>query len=254
MLVDLLERIETFQPADDTWRGLDEHLQALFSLETDLFAALPTLFRVLERYPRHDGHGVFWAIVHGVEAIRGYEPVLVDHVRRAPTELGITMLKRIVESGIPRVGVVDLDPLIAELTPRAPIIDYSIEPIAPRPPGRRRDAALLVPELARFQPTAEPDWSPLLVLVAQLLDTSDTNTIVTPLLQTLDRFHSYDGFSPFWPMVNGLEQLPRFASVLVTSVQSTPTRYGTTLLLRLLAREVYFVDGIDIAALAAQHV
>lgn len=253
MLTSLLAPIESFHVADDNWRELDAHVQALCASGEDLFAALPTLLRVFERYPRHDGHGVFWGILHAIESVRGYEAVLVDHVTRTPTEMGITMLQRLVSSGFPRIGVVELEPLIAELQKRAPVIDYSIDPTPP--PRPVHDVAQLLAELGRFAPPAgDVDWSPLLVLVSQLLDTAATDAIVTPLLQTLDRFHTYDGFAPFWPIVNGLEQLPRFASVLVRSVQETPTRYGTTLLLRQLAQEIYVVDGIDIAALAAHQI
>lgn len=253
MLAALLAPIESFHATDDNWRDLDAHVQALCTSGEDLFAALPTLLRVFERYPRHDGHGVFWAILHVIESVRGFEAVLVDHVARTPTEMGVTMLQRLVTAGFPRIGVVDLEPLIAQLQPRVPILDYSLEPIATSVP--RPLAAPLLDELAHFAPPpGDVDWSPLLVLVAQLLDTRDTDAIVAPLLETLDRFHTYDGFAPFWPIVNGLEQLPRFASVLVTSVQRAPTRYGTTLLLRQLAREVYVVDGIDVATLAAQQI
>jgi hypothetical protein len=252
MLTDLIAPIESFRATDDNWRDLDAHVQSLVASGEDLFAALPALLRVFERYPRHDGHGVFWSILHAIESVRGFEPILLDHVTRTPTELGITMLERLATSGFPRIGAVELEPLIAELKPRAPVLDYSLEPITSRPP--RPLSAPLLAELARFDPRpGNVDWSPLLVLVAQLLDTRDTDAIVTPLLQTLDRFHTYDGFSPFWPIVNGLEQLPRFASALVASTQTTPTRYGTTLLLRQLAREVYVVDGVDIAALAAHQ-
>jgi hypothetical protein len=252
MLSDLLTAIERYEVTGDSWRDLDAHVQALCASGEDLFAALPTLLRVFERYPRHDGHGVFWAIVHAVESVRGYEPVLVERVTRTPTDLGVTMLQRLVNAGMPRIGAVELEPLIAELQKRAPVIDYSIDPVPARP--RLTDAAPLLDELAHFTPPpGDVDWSPLLVLVSQLLDTADTRAIVTPLLETLDRFHAYDGFAPFWPIVHGLEQLPRFAGELVRSMQATPTRSGATLLLRLLAQEIYVVDGIDIAALAAQH-
>jgi hypothetical protein len=249
---DLLARIDAFRPTDDNWRELDTHVQALACSGENLWAALPTLLRVFERYPRHDGHGVFWGILHLVESITGYEAILLEHVQRSPTEMGITMIQRIVNAGLVRIGVTELQPLLAKLAPLAPVIDCTIEPLAT--PTRSLDTILV--DVAAFMPSgSEFDWSPLLVLVAQALDTKDL-AIVTPLLQTLDRFHTYDGFSPFWPIVRGLEQLPGFPSALVTSVRTTPTRYGTTLLLRLLARQpydvdrAYLVDGVDIAALA----
>ncbi|HLL23958.1 MAG TPA: hypothetical protein VK427_17620 [Kofleriaceae bacterium] len=255
MLAELLARIDAFAPADDgNWRALDELVQAVFAHDGDLFPALPTLLRVFERYPRHDGHGVFWAILHGIEHIRDYDAVLLDHVTRTPTELGITLLQRRLAAGFERIGAVPLRPLIQQLAPRAPVIDYSIAPVHTRVTRPHQAASALLDELARFRPARgdDVDWAPLLALVAKLLDTQDP-AIVTPLLQTLDRFHTYDAFSPFWPIVNGLEQLPRWPSLLVAAQQAAPARFGTTLLLRLLARELYVVDGVDVAALAASQ-
>src|SRR5688572_21103710 len=113
--MDLLARIEAFRPDanDDNWRELDALVQAL---DADS-SALPTLLRVFERFPRHDGHGVFWAILHTIEAIEDYAPVLVEHVTRTPTEMGITMLQRLVTSNITHVGPIDVSSLIATLTP-----------------------------------------------------------------------------------------------------------------------------------------
>ena len=252
--MELLAKIDAFRPsaADDNWRELDELVQALFASGNVNYAALPTLLRVFERFPRHDGHGVLWSILHGIESVAGYEPVLVEYVTRTPTEMGITMLKRIVASDITAVGLTELPALIKELEPRAPVIDYAIEPVTARAPSAatRRPLATLLAELVAFHPPqGEINWNPLLALVAELLDHDDV-AVVTPLLRTLDRFHTYQAFRPFWPIVNGLEQLPRFASALVASLKASPTRYGVTLLLRLIAREVYVVDGVDIAALA----
>jgi len=254
MRSDLLARIDAFRPSpgNDNWRELDDLVQSLDDLE---LAAVPALLRVFERFPRHDGHGVFWSILHVVERIAGYEPLLVEHVARTPTEMGITMLRRLVSAGISRVDTTELAPLIATLAPRAPVVDYTIEPIAPRVPISPLPLEPLLEELAAFAPAQswDVDWSPLLALVPKLIGTCDP-AIVTPLLQTLDRFHAYDGFSPFWPIVNGLEQLPSFPSALVASMQRAPTKSGVTLLLRLLARDITTVDGVDLAALAAARI
>ena len=253
MRSDLLARIDAFRPSpgDDNWRELDDLVQALDAIE---LAAVPTLLRVFERFPRHDGHGVFWSILHVVEHVAGYEPMLVEHVTRTPTEMGLTMLRRLVTAGVSRIDTTELAPLIATLTPRAPVIDYTIEPISPRAPREPRPLEPLLAELAAFAPAQswDVDWSPLLALVPKLIGTNDP-AIVTPLLQTLDRFHAYDGFSPFWPIVNGLEQLAQFPAALVASMQRAPTKSGVTLLLRLLARDITTVDGVDLAALAAER-
>ena len=58
------------------------------------------MLRVFERYPDEDGAGVFWSIVHGLEALPGYEPFLVEsYSKRAPSEFGVIMLGRILNSG-----------------------------------------------------------------------------------------------------------------------------------------------------------
>ena len=240
-----LARIEAFRPspADDNWRELHAHLLALGPLT---LATVAPLLRVFERFPRHDGHGVFWTILHAIEAVEGYAPILVEHVMRTPTEMGITMLQRLINSGTTHVGVHEIARLVVMLSPRAPILDYTIDL-----PPRAIDPLLL--ELAAFQPPDAwgIDWTPLRAIVDGLLASQDL-AIVTPLLQTLDRFHHYDGFSPFWPIVNGLESLPGWPSALVASLRASPTRNGVTLLLRQLANGVTHVDGVDLATFAAE--
>lgn len=249
--MDTLDRIEAFAPSSDDWNELGDLVQ---SLVTPTTASVPALLRVFERFPRHDGHGVFWSILHTIESIEGYAPILVEHVMRTPTEMGVTMVQRLVNAGITHVGVHELAPLVVMLSARAPIIDYTLEPITQPTEHAARAVTPLLDELAAFSPPEswDVDWSPLRALVDSLVATHDI-AIVTPLLRTLDRFHIRDGFSPFWPIVNGLEQLPGFASALVASMQATPTRNGLTLLLRLLARGTSHVDGVDVAALAATH-
>ncbi|MBA3502882.1 MAG: hypothetical protein M4D80_25460 [Myxococcota bacterium] len=248
-----LAEIDAFRPSarDDNWRELDDLLQALGPVE---LSAVPTLLRVFERFPRHDGHGVFWTILHAIERAPGFEEILVEHVMRTPTEMGVTMLQRLVNSGVTHAGVHELAPLVVMLSARAPIIDYTIEPAATHGPAVASPIAPLLARLEAFNPPErwDTDWSPLREIVDELVATNDV-AIATPLLRTLDRFSTRDGFAPFWPIVNGLEQLPGWPTALVASMQATPTKTGLTLLLRLLAREVTHVDGVDVAALAAER-
>ena len=84
---------------DDRWLELDATLQRVFEQE-DPRPAFPTLFRLLEAFPEQDGFGVLWTVVHGLEHYEGsYEMLLVDSVRRAPTELTLTMLNRLLNGG-----------------------------------------------------------------------------------------------------------------------------------------------------------
>jgi hypothetical protein len=79
---------------------------------------VPPLFRVLERFPWSDGFGSFWAILHTLEALPGYESRLVDSVRRSPGEFNLLMINRLVNGGVVHVDGVPLVGLLEEVTNR----------------------------------------------------------------------------------------------------------------------------------------
>jgi hypothetical protein len=92
----ILREIDVFVPtADGDWRGLDVLLDELFARGLPNASVVPTLLRVFDRIPDNDGCGVFWSIVHGVEAIDGYEPILLASHEANPTEFKQIMLRRI---------------------------------------------------------------------------------------------------------------------------------------------------------------
>ena len=62
------------------------------------------LLSVLERFPLSDGFESFWSIVHFLEACEGYEPILVESVRRQPAELTLTMLNRLLNADFTHCG------------------------------------------------------------------------------------------------------------------------------------------------------
>ena len=62
------------------------------------------LLAVLERFPLSDGFESFWSIVHFLEACEGYEPLLVESVRRQPAELTLTMLNRLLNADFTHCG------------------------------------------------------------------------------------------------------------------------------------------------------
>jgi hypothetical protein len=76
-------------------------------------AEFEALLEVFERFPEHDGFGVFWSIVHLLEACTGYEQELVRSVRRKPVEFNLTMINRLLNAGVPEVGGQPLDGLLA---------------------------------------------------------------------------------------------------------------------------------------------
>ncbi|RLB54961.1 MAG: hypothetical protein DRI90_19825 [Deltaproteobacteria bacterium] len=91
---------------------LDEVVAGALALRQDseLDAAL---FSVFERYPDEDGYGVYWSILHGLEARSDYEPGLLASVRRKPSVFAATMLNRMSNGGHDTCsGVATIDLLI----------------------------------------------------------------------------------------------------------------------------------------------
>lgn len=76
-------------------------------------AELTALLQVFERFPEHDGFGVFWSILHLLEACTGYEEALVRSVRRKPVAFNLTMVNRLLNAGVREVGGQPLDGLLA---------------------------------------------------------------------------------------------------------------------------------------------
>jgi len=71
------------------------------------------LLQVFERFPEHDGFGVFWSILHLLEACAGYEEALVRSVRQKPVEFNLTMVNRLLNTGVSEVNGQSLERLLA---------------------------------------------------------------------------------------------------------------------------------------------
>ena len=99
--------IDQFQPQDEEWLELDELLEELFESELPA-SGIPAMLRVFERYPTEDGAGVFWSIIHGMESLPDYEPLLVESVQSAPSESGLTMVNRLLNSGVTQINSLKL--------------------------------------------------------------------------------------------------------------------------------------------------
>ena len=99
----IIEAIAQIQPGQEDWLRLDELLGQLWATEEPQLG-IEALFKVFERFPEHDGYGVFWSIVHGLESLPDYELALIDSLRRQPTEFNVMMVERILNAGISTVG------------------------------------------------------------------------------------------------------------------------------------------------------
>ena len=73
------------------------------------------LLGVFERFPDDDGFEGFWQILHLLERAGGYESALVDSVRRSPGEFNLTMINRLLNGGIEKVGAQSLLSLLEEV-------------------------------------------------------------------------------------------------------------------------------------------
>ncbi|MDQ8030782.1 MAG: hypothetical protein REJ50_02105 [Bordetella sp.] len=99
--------IATFVPKAENWLPLD-------ALVTELWQAghpeqaIPELLSVFERYPDEDGFGVVWGVLHGLEALPNYEPELLRSLARQPSEFGVLMVGRMLNSGIREVAGISL--------------------------------------------------------------------------------------------------------------------------------------------------
>jgi len=62
------------------------------------------MLAVFERFPNDDGFGVFWSIVHLLEATSGYELALVKSVEQGPAEFNLLMVNRLLNAGVRTVA------------------------------------------------------------------------------------------------------------------------------------------------------
>jgi hypothetical protein len=99
----IIADLNGYSGSDTTWRGLDELVLELFRSPVSA-AGLDALFGVFERHPTHDGFGVFWTILHGIESVSAYEPHLLSSLRRRPSLFAVYMVNRILNAGDPDVG------------------------------------------------------------------------------------------------------------------------------------------------------
>ncbi|MGL5003284.1 MAG: hypothetical protein ACRDAM_10135 [Casimicrobium sp.] len=105
MTINPVQALDRFSDPDDEaqLRELDENLSKLAPADCGE-SELRALLAVFERFPENDGFGVFWSIVHLLEACGGYAPILVESVLRKPCEFNLLMLNRLINSSVMEVG------------------------------------------------------------------------------------------------------------------------------------------------------
>ena len=119
---EIANAIDEFEPKNGDWIELDELLQELFRSECPTLG-IDALLRVFERFPTEDGAEVFWGIVHGVESLPNYEERLVQSVHSSPSEFGLIMVHRLMNSGFGEVAGVRLLTLLEAIAKNDSIPD-----------------------------------------------------------------------------------------------------------------------------------
>ena len=133
-LIHALNGIKSVHDADDLER-LERFAQQLHEFgasETSINAFLS----IFERFPVEDGFGVFWAILHGLEKLPGYESHLLQSLQRQPAEFSLRMVERIINSGGSQIDGIDLSTLlksIAKDSKQAPNIREYAQRIIEKP-------------------------------------------------------------------------------------------------------------------------
>ena len=118
--------LQAFTDPDDEaqLRALDLAVQKL-SPESASAAELRAGFEVFERFAQHDGDGVFWALLHALEACPGCAHELIASVQRQPAEFNVLMLNRLLNGDVYTVdGVAVLDVLRA--VPQHPLVSVNV--------------------------------------------------------------------------------------------------------------------------------
>jgi hypothetical protein len=78
-------------------------------------AHIDVWFRLYERFPDEHGHGVFWTILHGLEAQPGCDAAVVASVRRWPTHYPVLMVNRMLNADIRSAAGADLLGLLQQV-------------------------------------------------------------------------------------------------------------------------------------------
>jgi hypothetical protein len=98
----VIAALESFQPTDNGTQNVGM-LYEIFRGFRSLNAregVMPAIFSLLERFPEAD-LGSPGPLVHELEAIAGYQPLLRELLHRQPTDLTVWMVNRILNSELP---------------------------------------------------------------------------------------------------------------------------------------------------------
>lgn len=88
---------------------------------------IDAVLNLYERFPDEDGYGIFWSLLHAVEASAGYEGALFDSVSRAPGEFNVMLVGRLAKAGIVQIAGRDLPALLRAVAKRTDVSERARE-------------------------------------------------------------------------------------------------------------------------------
>lgn len=93
-------------------KALDTAVQAIKPEECGE-AEFRAMLLVFERFPEDDGFGVFWGLIHALEACSGYEYEMLASVARKPCEFNVLLVNRLLNAGITEVDGIPLEGVLS---------------------------------------------------------------------------------------------------------------------------------------------
>jgi len=114
---DILSVIESIDSVEDVKQLeiLQNSLDKLFVLPKLDKEEIQALFGLYEKFPTSDGYGLFWSILHKIEASGDYESLLIESTQRKPALFNLSMIKRLLNGGIYFIGDVNLLNLLTQV-------------------------------------------------------------------------------------------------------------------------------------------
>ena len=122
MTLDLPSQLAKFTDPED-----EQHLRSLEEVVASLGSTplnrddIRAIFDLFERFPEEDGYGIFWSLLHAIEASGGYEADLLESVARQPGDFNVRMVGRFLNAGRTHLEGQDLFLLLKGLSVRTDI-------------------------------------------------------------------------------------------------------------------------------------
>lgn len=114
----IIKDLEDFDPIESDWERADALIEELMASPAPATGAA-ALLGVFERWPGAltggVGGGCLFSAIHALESLPGYEPHLLQSLRRKPSVLSVMLANRMLNAGEMSIGDVHLVPLLREL-------------------------------------------------------------------------------------------------------------------------------------------